>query len=413
MRYVGSMSTMKPYMSSFGDIITAKRSSQIVGNFLFGVKEDTLNDQLTGSASVYIDGNAGFENLLTLSTGIAASSTGMLESKNALRYIPGFELGLFFSAVFVKPTVDGYAKVGFMDEYNGFWIGFKEVDGTIEFGVAIRKDGVETFVKQSDFNGDILDGNGCRRFDLGPEKGNVYRIRAGYLGFAPPTFEVMTPNGELIIMHQFEYPNSQYVTHISNTYLSVRGEVSNGSATEDVAIKTGSVNGYIVDGDSLKVNARDFSLGVNNTTSSGAAYNRYPLIAFKNSGSFQGYLSPTVKNHKISALLNYFALYLGGQNKTVRLELIIIDEDNITNTPTWESISSDSILNYSTNANFDDSNAKVLYTTVCKKTEDKIEPSIIDSKLMLKPHQVAIFAITSTTTLAIEWDFANGWSELF
>ena len=90
-----------------------------------------------------------------------------------------------------------------------------------------------------------------------------------------------------------------------------------------------------------------------------------------------------------------------------------IDEGDITNTPTWQKQSIDSILDYSTNITFDDTNANVVYTSILKRTEDKICKDLIDSNIKIKPKEVLIFAITSATTSDIEWDFANGWSELF
>lgn len=398
----------------FGDKITASRVAQITGNFYFGVQEGEYDSVTNGSGSISLKGGLGYENLLSVASGATANSDARIEDLDSMRYIPGFELGAFVTTVFTEPTGDGYIKIGLTDSgANGFFVGFKEVDGKQKFGFGRVKDGVETFITQDEFNGDKLDGTGLSKVTLDPSKGNIWLVRFGYLGFAPPTLQYVTPEGKLILVHKIEYPNSSDETHISSTYLSPYAEVSNGTTAENVEVKIGSVCAYVVDGNAVGINDRDFSYGTTGTLASGA-YARRLLIEFRNSGSFQGALMPSAKTHKINAILNYLSITLDGQNKPVVLEILVIPDADITG-GTYSKVSNNSILDLATDSTVNTfANAQVIFTDTFKSNiADKIEPFLDKLKLKLRTGYHAVFTLTSDTTLAIDWAFANAWSEEF
>ena len=120
-------------VSTFGDLITAQRVPGLTAQFYLGVEVDETNQE--GNPQVAIVGNAGFENLLEIATTGVAGQSGAVESKDGLRYIPGYEFGVWFTSIFQAPTVDGYVKAGLFDGDNGFWIGYKFDGGSIKFGL--------------------------------------------------------------------------------------------------------------------------------------------------------------------------------------------------------------------------------------------------------------------------------------
>lgn len=402
--------------SIFGDGITASRIPTGVGQFFYGIDDRFADPEVTGGGSITITGGTGFENLLTLSSSTTASSTAKTQNTEYLRYVPGYEFGVYFTMAITPPTGDGFVKAGLWDGENGFWIGYKEDSGQQKFGIAREKDDTEFFVSQENFNIDKLDGAGSSKLNIDTSKGNVFRIRGGYLGYATVLFEILLPSGETIPFHKIEYPNSSDQTHISNTNLPARIKVSNGTTAEDVVVKIGSYCIYTTtDSASVGVNDRNFSLGISNISLNGTGgYDRRTVISFKNPSTFQGNLMPSAKENRIPALLKFFSLALAGQNKTGLLEIIQIDSSlNLGGTFTPKD-SGNSLLSYSTNATYNyDGTEEILFADTFDTTSDKIDLFLAELKLLLNPAKDAVFVISSTTVQDIDATFSNAWSEQF
>lgn len=412
-RLTGSSIGETPIITTFGDLTVAQRVPFINSQFYLGINtNETVSD---GNPLISIYGDVGYENLLKISTGaIAGANIGSVESRNGLRYIPGYEFGVWFTVVYNPPTVDGFAKTGLWDGDNGFWIGFKKYEGSIQFGICRVKNGVEYFVPQSEFNKDKIDGSGLSKFNIDPSKGNVYLIRGGYLGYAPIVFSVKLPSGKLLIFHVIEYPNTNEQTHISNTNLPVRTAIDNGSINEEVFITVGSISAFVTDGSNADANIRKFSNGLSGVLIAGT-FSRRILISFRNEGTFSGGLLPTLKNHRINAILDFLSITLDGQNKPVLLEILMVPLGAL-NSGTFIPVDPNSILEYSQDAAYDFVSYPpiIAFTNSFKSNvADKIELFMTVLKLSLRPSCHAVFVLTSDSTQALDYVFSNAWSELW
>jgi len=100
----------------------------------------------------------------------------------------------------------------------------------------------ETFIPQSSWNIDPLDGTGPSRFDMDPTKGNVYGIGYQYLGFGNPTFSVENPEtGLLTQCHMIQWAGSHMSTVVKNPMMTTRWEaINSGSSASSVSISGGS-----------------------------------------------------------------------------------------------------------------------------------------------------------------------------
>jgi len=107
----------------------------------------------------------------------------------------------------------------------------------------------DTFIPQSTWNGDKLDGTGPSGSVLDTTKGNVFQIGIQYLGFGSITFdvEVAAPgnNPVWVTVHTIDAPNS--LTSVTSTQPSFPFTMAAYSATSttDVSISTGSYAGFI------------------------------------------------------------------------------------------------------------------------------------------------------------------------
>ena len=100
----------------------------------------------------------------------------------------------------------------------------------------------ETFISQSSWNIDTMDGNGVSRTNLDPSKGNIYGVGYQYLGFGDPVFSIENPeSGLLTDVHRIQTANSRTAVVIRNPQTTARWEaINSGSSATSVTIKGGS-----------------------------------------------------------------------------------------------------------------------------------------------------------------------------
>lgn len=398
--------------SVFGDIITSKRVASIASQFVYGVDGASITNTATGGGVAAIED----QNMLVLRSGAAAGGSIRVESVDPLQYIPGYEAQAYFTAVMSRPTGAGYVRAGVYDDNDGFRIEMRAAG----FFFIRRHGGVDAdVIAQSAFNQDRLDGQGPSGMTLNPSdmNGNIFLIRYGFLGFAPISLMILGADGAIYPVHTIKYPNTSKVTHIQNTYLPARAEVSNGATAENVFIKIGSINLAVVDGEEAKATNRTFGKGLTGTLLGAGGYNRRPLIVFRNNPNFQGPLMPAPKVHRIGAILDYLYLALDGHNKDVLVQLFLIPSSaQVGAGVSFTAADANSVLSYSVSSTLnygaypDGINPFSFGITTALKSFDK---DVDKFNFNLRPGYDAVFALTSTTTLDISWIFTNLWHELF
>ena len=113
---------------------------------------------------------------------------------------------------------------------------------TLQTGIAAS----ETFISQSQWNIDTMDGNGPSRVTLNPEKGNVYGIGYQYLGFGNAVFSIEDPNkGILTPVHQIINANNRDTTVLNNPYMHAKWKAENRGSSTSVSVKGASAATFI------------------------------------------------------------------------------------------------------------------------------------------------------------------------
>ena len=105
-----------------------------------------------------------------------------------------------------------------------------------------------TFVTQSAWNRDPLDGTGPSRMVLDPTKGNVYEIGFQYLGFGDAFFSIEDQDsGRLVVVHDFHNTNTRTTPVLRNPNISGFIASSNipGLPGVDVQVKAGSLATFV------------------------------------------------------------------------------------------------------------------------------------------------------------------------
>lgn len=364
----------------FGDRIVATRIPTLAAQFMYGIEEGDSEPEIV-STGVVDYSNA----MLRLQTGVAADGHAAVQSKGTLRYVPGHEAIAEFTAVFTTPVANSAQRIGLFDSDNGFWVGY---EGTTLY-VARRKDGTDF---KTEIDPTLFTPNGT----WDPTNGIPYRISYGYLGFAPITFSIMNGEGGWIDIHKIKFPNTSDDTHISNTYLPLRTEVTNTGNTSNMVIKVGSVNASIADGSGLDITARRY----NHTEVDAITAGGFEVFAIRNKGTFFG------KDNKIQLTLTSLSLAADG-NKPVAFYLY--KNPTITNTPTWTDINTNnSIVEYSTDIQITP-NQDVLTVALGRLDSDYVP--IENENIQLFPDDYLVIYADSTNTS--ETITAMRWKEEF
>lgn len=180
------------------------------------------------------------------------------------------------------------------------------VDGTFSImngGSAIATPGstqtgvlpTETFIPQSNWNVDPMNGSGPSRFSIDPTKGNVYGIGYQFLGFGNPTFSIENPEtGLLAQCHMIQWAGSHTSTVIKNPAMTVRWEaINSGSSASSVSVG-GASGGLFTEG----IVARNVGIAFSKTgTKTGISTTEIPILSVRankiyNSACNYGELAP-------------------------------------------------------------------------------------------------------------------------
>jgi hypothetical protein len=372
----------------FGEQIIGKKVPYIAAQFIYPLDSESIIDGSSGIGSISIS-----DSLAIGETGASDNSSAVLQSKNTVRYIPGHESYIFFTAIFDTPVDGSGQEIGLYDGNNGFWVGYKDT----QFGLMRLRNGVENFVHIEDFDTDILTGNNVHDFIFDPTKGNVFKISYGYLGFAVINLEILCNNGDWLTVHTIRYPNENTATNIGNTYLPVRAKVYNTTNNTNLTLKSGSVSAGIVDGGSSQedVTSRKFSL----TLLSIATGTNTELVVLRNKSVFGG-----VANHIPFRATRVSFATDGAQSVSIAINRNM----TITNSPTWQDVDANSIIEYSTDAVVTPGTGREFISFQLAKNTDYVE-NVLDYEIILLPNETATVLVNGNNDVLS----SITWKELF
>lgn len=243
--------------------------------FQYGIADTILTSTLVSGGTIT---NANSEAILSTS-GTTGAVAG-LQSKTNLEYISGHEANAQFTAAFTGAIANNTQQyIGIIDSDNGFGVGF---NGT-SFGVVSRNNGTDTFVSQSNFNGDKLNGTGPSQFNYDYTKLNVFRISYGWLGASIIKFQIMNSNGNWITFHIIKQPNSSSFPSIANAMLPISAQVFDRAGGSSLTLRTASWNMGIV---SIQSSAANRYFAITNTAAIPLLTETH-LLTLRNPTTFQ------------------------------------------------------------------------------------------------------------------------------
>lgn len=212
-------------LTSFDEVRTAERTRIIELKSIFG--KSTLRDIYVETGSGVVVNNIGdSEYRLSVS---ASNDVASLISAERGRYVAGLqgEVGI---AARLPATLTGNQEIrlGLFDSNNGFY--YKLTSSGMN--VAILNDGNETLIPRSQWNNDIMDGNGPSKLSLDWTKGIIFLIQFTWYGYGNILFKMNTngPSNEQNswLVHTFS-PNGR--TSVKNPNLPISVTMRNNGTT--------------------------------------------------------------------------------------------------------------------------------------------------------------------------------------
>lgn len=217
-------------IDTFGSAVIASRYSQIEIDYST-VDPDAITDITVTKTNGGDASSSGGQAVFTTGTNTSGGIKAVTNSN--VTYRPHAETYVSFSAIFTTGIANSYQRVGLYNATNGFFIGY---EGT-SFGVTKRSGGVDTRIAQASFSVDTLTGASTSQYTRNgvPEaadftKDNLFRIRFGWLGAAPITYEILSPDGTWVIFHKIKHPNTTNTPSIQNPNLPITLDIQKTTA---------------------------------------------------------------------------------------------------------------------------------------------------------------------------------------
>ena len=243
-------------VDTFGTPVAAFRGSQIQIPFYSAPPSQLLTVTTTGSGTTAQGTGVG-----TFSTGTTAGSEAKGVTPTTLQYAGHDELWAAFTASFTTGVTTSYQRIGPYNATDGFSFGYNNAT----FGIWTRYNGVDTFVAQTAWNQDTLQGGQQSKFTssslpvaLVPTDINLYRIRYGWLGIASVYFEVYAPDGNWVTVHIARFTNAQTTVSMTNPNVPITVDVSNTTGGTNLVVTCGCWVGGLTGGAAISTVANGF-----------------------------------------------------------------------------------------------------------------------------------------------------------
>lgn len=199
----------------------------------------------------------------------------------------------------------------------------------------------DTFIPQTQWNGDKLDGTGASGVTIDTQKGNIFEIHVTYLGFGPITFKsFITPvnsnNPDWVTLHTIRNPNNLTTTNVSQPSFPFTMAAYSAGSTTNVGLSCASFAGF-VEGDYVLNGPRQTYERVATNTVGSVAGTYYNLFTVRNDSVF--------KNRANQSVIQLVSMSAAHGDNTPMI-IYLIRNATLTGTPNFTVHSADSCTYY-------------------------------------------------------------------
>ena len=348
----------------------------------------TITNEATTGGTITLRLN-GLDNTVTIPTGADPTATAYDISQQTYSGWSAEQIGS--TVVFVAAAVGN--KTGTFSLTNGTAVATAGTFAETHAGVA----STDTWILQTSWNGDKLDGLGASGVTLDPSMGNVYEIDIQFLGFGSVAFKVevnagaTTNNHNVVVVHTLQIPNSQTATSVSQPSFPFTMAASSAGSTTDVSVSSSCFAGFI-EGPSALVGPRLNYFGT--ASSSVTVYT--PLFTIRNDLVYKGRVNQTIIN-----LLSVSGAAKSNNGLTV---FYLIRNATLTGPTSFgaysATVSSTYFDNTSTACTFD-TNDQIIWSATTSETGAFNINFLTEDRILLQPGETLTLAVQSVTATAV------------
>ena len=366
----------------FGEHITALRHTEILEQFQYNINTNTLTTAVANGGTV-----TQADSMAVLTSSTATNGSANLASKQSLRYRPGHEGYVFFTAMWPNGGVAGAKQyIGLLDANDGYFLGY---NGT-NFVVG-RRDATTDYTT-SDFNEDQ---EFTAKFDN--TKLNIFMITYGWLGVAPIQFWWMNEKGQYILIHKMKTPNVLTKPSISQPAVPVSMNITKTSGATSIIMKSSSWHAGISHDGDVKGD-RWFSGTISKTGVTTEAV----IVSFQNLTTFQG------RANKVKVVGKLFGMSADSTKNSI---IKIYKNLAIGGTPSWSNVdATNSVMQIDTAGTVTPSASALEFSFPMAKNEAK-EIDVSTFEIFLLPGETS--TITGQGAQSTDFTFTARWAEGF
>jgi hypothetical protein len=273
---------------------------------------DTSNLLDTSFGILYVYNGKREIKTLTVTTGATSASNVTITLNGTAFTVPVTNSSNIQRTVYEIATYTGYtgwdaypngATVVFIKKSAGVTAGTQSFSaGTTGSAATIAQTragiaSTDTFIKQSNWNVDKLDGTGASGYSINPQKINLFRIKIGYLGAHDLLFQVkVTPptgnNSTWVTCHIIKFANLNTHTSFTNASFPFTAFAYSAGSTTDLTVSCASYAGFIEGKKILHGNRATYF----NTLTTVGSTNYQALFTILNPRVFNGVANQSVIN---------------------------------------------------------------------------------------------------------------------
>lgn len=252
----------------------------------------------------------------------------------------------------------------------------------------------DTWIAQSSWSEDVMDGTGASGVTLDQTKGNVFQIQYQWLGFGAIQFYIEKPStGEFALVHRIEYANANTDPSILNPALPLFAQGENTSNTSNIQIQSSSMAAF--------VEGIDKSLGLkessgNTKTSVGTTQTN--ILTIRNKNIFQG------KSNRVRIKLEFMTVSADG---TKNVEMQVTKNTVLGGTPSYSDINANQSVVEVDTAGTTITGGRQIFAIELGKAEGR-DRNLLDLDVILHPGETITFSGaaasgTSDISAACSW----------
>jgi hypothetical protein len=336
--------------TAFGEVQVAEMTPVIQVTYPYNINTQLVNTTTENGATI-----TQVDSMVSLATSTSSSSIGILNTINVAKYRAGQGVVARFTALFTSgaTTSDSRQVIGIGDDNDGYFFGYSGDT----YGIHHRINSGTTFISQSEWNVDTMDGGSDGSNPSGmlldPTKGNVFQIQYQWLGFGAVNFFIESDyTGKYVPVHQIKYANNEVIPSSYNPTFPIRAEVNNGTSTDVLTMKSSSMAAF-VEGKNVITGPLQSANGSNTGGNDGE------LLALRSVSVFPS--GATTTNRVVAYLRDLSISNDGANNTIVRIQVIEDPVYSVSPTYTYKDANS-SIIQVGVGGTYTTGSGKVLAT---------------------------------------------------